>query len=196
MCLAEYIFNNKFFVVQNKIKFRYWNQRFHSFKIRASETFGTNELIDFESLNYYYFKSTDDCLHFTTSLLYLIVCELISYLANWKHKPLKFVVLPINHVDVFRGGAKRLKIRSMLQLVRRLGFGGSDQNHSPDSVAVPKLEAQNHHGLINFGNTCYCNSVIQVYICNFDIKLTSFFFVISNLTRFDRNMTSIKALID
>ena len=27
---------------------------------------------------------------------------------------------------------------------------------------TPKPESGNYHGLVNFGNTCYCNSVIQV----------------------------------
>jgi len=46
--------------------------------------------------------------------------------------------------------------------LRRLAGG---ENSAPDPVAV-KLEANHHHGLINFGNTCYCNSVVQaLYFC-------------------------------
>jgi ubiquitin C-terminal hydrolase len=48
----------------------------------------------------------------------------------------------------------------MLKLLQRLT---GSENPAPESVAA-KLEAQHHHGLINFGNTCYCNSVIQVKI--------------------------------
>lgn len=50
----------------------------------------------------------------------------------------------------------------MLKLLQRLT---GSENPAPESVAA-KLEAQHHHGLINFGNTCYCNSVIQaLYFC-------------------------------
>ena len=50
----------------------------------------------------------------------------------------------------------------MLKLLQRLT---GSENSAPDPVAA-KLEAQHHHGLINFGNTCYCNSVIQVWSIN------------------------------
>jgi len=56
-----------------------------------------------------------------------------------------------------------------MQRLQRLLLGGV--NTTQEQVAA-KLDAQHHHGLINFGNTCYCNSVIQVtkFASNLSLK--------------------------
>ena len=38
----------------------------------------------------------------------------------------------------------------------------SPQPPQINHINTPKPELGNYHGLVNFGNTCYCNSVIQV----------------------------------
>ena len=48
------------------------------------------------------------------------------------------------------------------------------QQHQAKLLAqanTPKPESGNYHGLVNFGNTCYCNSVIQVRYSNRTYRL-------------------------
>lgn len=49
----------------------------------------------------------------------------------------------------------------------------SPQPPQINHINTPKPELGNYHGLVNFGNTCYCNSVIQVKLV-VEIHFTKF----------------------